>query len=164
MNPLNSQSSQTQYFITTGGMPTLTPNSDQHLATASVAPNPVMNSHQHPSANHFIDANKFVTTSYVPVLLTNQTLITNIETQQQHQHQQPQTTQQTSPSTLINVSNSPVVAATANIPLITSNPVGGGGGGNVTYVVTSPQTQNFGTMLPGQILLTAPTTLATSGE
>lgn len=157
MNPLNSQSSQTQYFITTGSMPTLTPNSDQHLTT-SVATNSVMNSHQHPPTNHFIDANKFVTTSYVPVLLTNQTLITNIETQQQ----QPQT-QQTSPSTIINVSNSPVVAATANIPLITSNPVGGGGG-NVTYVVTSPQTQNFGTMLPGQILLTAPTTMATSGE
>uniref|UniRef100_A0A1I8PXX6 SAM domain-containing protein n=1 Tax=Stomoxys calcitrans TaxID=35570 RepID=A0A1I8PXX6_STOCA len=177
MNPLNApQQSQTQYFITTG-MPPLVPTSDQHLTTTAstltqqslqlptvATNNPSINNQQ---ANHFVDANKFVTTNYVPVLITNQTLLTNIEPIQQHHQQQQQQSQNISPS-IISVTNSPVVAsaATANIPLMPTNP-----GGNVTYVMTSPQTPNFAPVLPGQngtvsVLLTTPTTttMATSGH
>ncbi|XP_075146108.1 lethal (3) malignant brain tumor [Haematobia irritans] len=163
MNPLNTQQQpQTQYFIATG-MPSVASSSDQHLTTTSstlpqtlmpttATTNSSLNNNQ---TNHFMDANNYVTTSYVPVqFLSNQTLLTKIEPMQQ---QQPSA--QNIPPAIINVTNSSVVA-TANIPLISSNP-----GSNVTYVVTSPQTQNFGPVLSGQngtvsVLLTTPTSTA----
>lgn len=182
MNPLNSQTAlnqqQTQYFIATGMGPTLTtstsvPNSSSLLKNSSSVTQPLMQQQTHNSTGPIqmttatlMDPNKYITTTqnYVPVLLTNQTLISTVVDpllQQQQQQQQHQTQQQlqkytNANSAVLNINNASNQAANVGTMLAAStaaplHTIATSAANVVSSLMTGPATANG---LPKQLIMT----------
>lgn len=191
MNPINTQQT-TQYFVTTG-MPPLAPVSSTSVGpsnTSSISFATPQTSQatsvttfcgMNPStvASNIMDGN-YVTTNYVPVLLTNQTLISSVDPMQhqtQYQHHYQQQPQKIA-TTLMSGSNAPVVSVAPNsqtsLMQTVSKPmvISSSNTGNITYqVLTTPQTnQNMAPVITtpngtvGVLLTSSPQTMATAGK
>ena len=191
MNPLNTQQQPqaAQYFIT--GMPSLAPSTAASILKSNTltSTTPKIVSQQQTvittmnngsckspaSDNNLLESTNYVTsaTNYVPVLLTNQTVISSVSPG--HQQQQPQVTKITpgvishapnnsssAPSTNMSVvsggnnNNKPMVITTSNTNNI-SYQVLGTSQNNLTPVITSPD----GTV---SVLLTPSTPMAPAGK
>ncbi|XP_046804911.1 uncharacterized protein LOC111686830 isoform X1 [Lucilia cuprina] len=201
MNPLNGQQQPTptaaQYYIT--GLPPLTPATGTSILKSSVAATvsqtpqtgttivntttslnssvgSVGKAPATTTVNSLMDNPKFVTsaTNYMPVLLTNQTLISTVEPIQQ------QTTKITPAGTAPIVVHTPVLtgnstntltSVNANKPLVLTS---ANNSGNITYQVlsTSQNNNNNNNLSPVisapngtvSVLLTSSQTMATAGH
>lgn len=162
MNPLNTQQQPpaAQYFIT--GMPTLTPATATSLLKSntltSTSPKVVsqqqtiitaMNNGSCKSpviGNNLLESANYVTTAtnFVPVLLTNQTLISSVGPG--HQQQQSQVTKIT-PDVISHAPNISSSAPTSNMPVVS-----GGNNNNKPMVITTSNAGN----ISYQVLGTSP--------
>ncbi|XP_065367157.1 uncharacterized protein l(3)mbt [Calliphora vicina] len=175
MNPLNTpqQPPAAQYFIT--GMPPLTPATATSILKSNVSSTTSSLPHHQPTTivtttlnsvgtggkgvttgNNLMDTTKYVTTAtnYMPVLLTNQTLISTIDPiQQQHSTKIiPPTMLAHAPvlsGTDSNNTNMPLISGNGNKPLVLTS---ANTTGNITYQVLSTS-QNNNNLTP---VITAP--------